>query len=49
MGHIDDPAALEIQLNRIPGVVENGLFVGQTDLLIVGTPRGVEVQQAARQ
>ena len=49
MGQIDDPTALEIQLNRIPGVVENGLFVGQTDLLIVGTPRGVEVQQAARQ
>jgi len=49
MGHINDPAALEIQLNRIPGVVENGLFVGQTDLLIVGTPRGVEVQEAAKQ
>lgn len=48
LGHIDDPAALEIQLNRIPGVVENGLFVEQTDLLIVGTPRGVEVQQRAR-
>lgn len=49
VGHIEDPAALETQLNRIPGVVENGLFVGRTDLLIVGTPRGVEVQQAARQ
>jgi len=48
-GRIEDPAALETQLNRIPGVVENGLFVGRTDLLIVGTPRGVEVQQAARQ
>ena len=49
MGYLDDPATLEIQLNRIPGVVESGLFVGQTDLLIVGTPRGVEVQEAATQ
>ncbi len=45
---IEDPAGLEAQLNRIPGVVENGLFVGQTTVLIVGTPRGVEVQTAAR-
>ena len=48
VGHIEDPAGLETRLNRIPGVVENGLFVGRTNLLIVGTPRGVEVQQAAK-
>ena len=45
---IDDPAALEWKLNSIPGVVENGLFVGRTDVLLVGTPQGVDVQQAAK-
>lgn len=45
---IDDPASLEIQLNLIPGIVETGLFVGRTDILIVGTPHGIEVQEMAR-
>jgi ribose 5-phosphate isomerase A len=45
---IADPAALETRLNEIPGVVETGLFVGRTDLLLVGTPQGVEVQEAMR-
>jgi ribose 5-phosphate isomerase A len=43
---IDDPAALEAQLNLIPGVVETGLFVGRTDVLVVGTPKSVEVLRA---
>jgi ribose 5-phosphate isomerase A len=42
LARIDNPHELEIQLNQIPGVVETGLFVGRTDLLIVGTPQGVE-------
>ncbi len=49
--HLDrivDPKALEFKLNLIPGVVETGLFVGRTDVLILGTPNGVEVQQATR-
>jgi len=33
---IDDPAGLEQTLNNIPGVLENGLFVGVTDLVLVG-------------
>jgi ribose 5-phosphate isomerase A len=33
---IDDPADLEKTLNNIPGVLENGLFVGVTDLVLVG-------------
>lgn len=33
---IDDPAALESTLNNIPGVLENGLFVGVADLVLVG-------------
>jgi ribose 5-phosphate isomerase A len=45
---ISDPAALERQLNGIPGVVETGLFVGRTNVLIVGTPAGVEVIEAGR-
>lgn len=31
-----DPAGLEKTLNNIPGVLENGLFVGVTDLVLVG-------------
>lgn len=33
---IDDPAALESTLNNIPGVLENGLFVGVADVVLVG-------------
>lgn len=42
---IDHPRELETILNQIPGVVETGLFVGRTTLLIVGTPGGVETHQ----
>ena len=40
---IDHPQELEAALHQIPGIVETGLFVGRTDLLIVGTPDGVEI------
>jgi ribose 5-phosphate isomerase A len=33
---IEDPGDLELTLNNIPGVVENGLFVGLVDLVIIG-------------
>ncbi|NER23489.1 MAG: ribose-5-phosphate isomerase RpiA [Symploca sp. SIO1C2] len=33
---IDNPAELEKNLNNIPGVLENGLFVGVTDVVLVG-------------
>jgi ribose 5-phosphate isomerase A len=33
---IDNPADLEKTLNNIPGVLENGLFVGVADLVLVG-------------
>jgi ribose 5-phosphate isomerase A len=42
--HIDRisrPCELETALNLIPGVVETGLFIGRTNVLIVGTPQGV--------
>jgi ribose 5-phosphate isomerase A len=33
---IADPAELEKTLNNIPGVVENGLFVGVANVILVG-------------
>lgn len=33
---IDDPAALEKEINNVPGVLENGLFVGLASLVLVG-------------
>lgn len=46
VGKIEDPRDLEFRLNLIPGVVETGLFVGRTHLLIVGTDQGVQVLSA---
>lgn len=37
---IPDPKSLEQTLNNIPGVVENGLFVGLADLILVGEAQG---------
>jgi ribose 5-phosphate isomerase A len=33
---IDNPAELEKTLNNIPGVLENGLFVGVADVVLIG-------------
>ena len=35
-GLIPDPAKLEVALNMIPGVVENGLFTREADGMVVG-------------
>ena len=40
-GRIDDPEALDEALKLIPGVVENGLFLGIADAAIVAGPDGV--------
>ncbi|HEY0196824.1 MAG TPA: ribose-5-phosphate isomerase A, partial [Methanobacterium sp.] len=40
---IHEPEALEVQLNTIPGVVENGIFTGIVDQVIVGTAGGLEI------
>mgnify|MGYP001401246579 CR=1 FL=1 len=48
--HIDritQPGELETALNLIPGVVETGLFVGRTNVLIVSTPQGVQTLHAS--
>jgi ribose 5-phosphate isomerase A len=33
---ITDPAQLELTINNIPGVLENGLFVGVADVIMIG-------------
>lgn len=38
---IDDPQTMEVDINNIPGVVENGLFVGLVDEVIVGSTQGI--------
>lgn len=38
---IDDPEELSISINSIPGVVENGLFIGLADEVIVGSKQGI--------
>ena len=40
---IDQPDLLESQINNIPGVLENGLFVNQTDQVLVGKVENEEV------
>jgi ribose 5-phosphate isomerase A len=42
-GRIEDPEVLDEALKVIPGVVENGLFLGIADAAIVAGPGGVEV------
>ena len=38
LGAVGDPGSLAVDLNQIPGVVENGLFVGIADELVLGHP-----------
>jgi len=39
--HITDASALNTTLNTIPGVVDNGLFIGMATHTIIGSPDGV--------
>jgi len=41
-GLIENPEKLECELKAIPGVVENGLFVGMASIVYVGKSTGVE-------
>lgn len=43
LGHIKDPKCLEIELNMIPGVIENGLFLNTVDTVIVGKSSEYEI------
>lgn len=38
---ISEPEQLEIDINMIPGVVENGLFIGVATKVIVGSKKGI--------
>jgi ribose 5-phosphate isomerase A len=45
-GRIEDPESLDEALKFIPGVVENGLFLGLADAAVVAGPDGVEVTES---
>ena len=38
---IEEPEEMERNINNIPGVVENGLFIGLVDEVIVGSKQGI--------
>jgi ribose 5-phosphate isomerase A len=40
-GPIADPAALQQQLLAIPAVIDSGLFIGMTDMVLIGHAEGV--------
>ncbi|QAY65985.1 ribose-5-phosphate isomerase RpiA [Paenibacillus protaetiae] len=40
-GSISDPAGLHDELNAIPGVVDNGLFIRMASRVIVGSEKGI--------
>ena len=41
---VEDAGTVEAQLNGIPGVVENGLFVNRTSVVIVGSTTGIQIK-----
>ena len=43
MPSTDDLVGLEKAINNLPGVVENGLFLGYADLVIVGAPDAIQL------
>ncbi len=45
-GRIEDPESLDEALKFIPGVVENGLFLGIADAAVIAGPAGVDVVEA---
>jgi len=40
---IPDPDDLELKINNIPGVIENGLFLHLIDMVINASPEGIEI------
>ena len=42
-GRIEEPDALDEALKLIPGVVENGMFLGIADAAIIAGPDGIEI------
>ncbi len=49
VGPMPEPSVLDAQLQRLPGVVDTGLFCGRADLVIVAGPSGLRrMQRPAR-
>lgn len=46
LGAIEDPEGLDQVLKMVPGVVENGLFIGLADAAVIASADGVEVIEA---
>jgi ribose 5-phosphate isomerase A len=47
-GRIANPEALDAAMKRVPGIVENGLFLGIADEAIIAGPAGVVVISRAK-
>jgi ribose 5-phosphate isomerase A len=45
-GRIPDPSGLAAKLERMPGVVEHGLFIGLADVALIG--KDIEVRRSRR-
>jgi ribose 5-phosphate isomerase A len=46
-GGIPDPGALEMEIKRIPGALETGLFVGLVRSAVVARPGGTEIMESS--
>jgi len=44
-GIIEDPLALAATLDRLPGVIEHGLFIGIADVAYLAGPEGVKIRK----
>ncbi len=44
---ISNPKELDFKINNIPGVVENGLFLNLTDLVVVASQDGIKILTAS--
>jgi ribose 5-phosphate isomerase A len=45
---ISNPAKLEQVINRVPGVIENGIFVGVADIVLVGHEGGCKILKSKK-
>lgn len=48
-GGIEDPEALALALDRRPGIMEHGLFLGMATRLVVASAGGIEVVERRRE
>lgn len=47
-GEIENPEKLSRDINSIPGVIENGLFINMVDEVIIGTREGIKIKRNKR-